>query len=96
MAKSKQLPKTCPACEEQLHVERLTCQRCDTSVEGSFSLPVLARLSTEDHDFLLRFFKSSGSLKEMAKQTGHSYPKVRNTLDDIIKEIKRLEPQKTH
>jgi hypothetical protein len=52
-----------------------------------YPLPVLARLSTEEQDFILRFVKSSGSLKDMAKQLSLSYPTVRNLLDDIIKKI---------
>ena len=85
------IPTLCPACTEKLHVEKLQCDGCGTSVAGKFALPVLLHLSLEEQDFLLRFIKSSGSLKEMAKQMGNSYPKVRNTLDDIISHIGELE-----
>ncbi len=87
----KKIPVNCPACSSKLDVAKLSCASCGTSVEGSFSLPILAQLPNEDIDFLLEFIKTSGSLKEMAKFTGHSYPKVRNTLDDIIKRLTVIE-----
>lgn len=39
----------------------------------------------------MEFIKSSGSLKDMAKEMGISYPTVRNLLDDLIEKIKQLE-----
>jgi hypothetical protein len=59
-----------------------------------FDLPGLARLSTENQDFILQFIKSSGSLKEMAKLLKLSYPTVRNRLDEIIEHIKNGEENK--
>ncbi|MCC5917409.1 MAG: DUF2089 family protein [Cryomorphaceae bacterium] len=91
MEKPNKVPTQCPACNTQLHVQRMHCGACGTSVEGSFSLPILVQLNADELNFLMQFIKSSGSLKEMAKHTGHSYPKVRNTLDDIIKKVKSLE-----
>jgi len=44
-------------------------------------------ISEEEQNFILQFFLSSGSLKEMALQMGNSYPTVRNKLDDIIQKI---------
>ncbi|MDR1370444.1 MAG: DUF2089 domain-containing protein [Dysgonamonadaceae bacterium] len=81
------LPCNCPSCQSVLKVRSLVCESCGTEVSGLYPLPVLARLSTEEQDFILRFVKSSGSLKDMAKQLSLSYPTVRNLLDDIIKKI---------
>ena len=85
------LPCNCPSCQSILKVRCLACESCGTEVSGLYPLPVLARLSTEEQDFILRFVKSSGSLKDMAKQLGLSYPTVRNLLDDIIEKIKHHE-----
>jgi hypothetical protein len=52
---------------------------------------LLAQLSVEEQDFVLKFVKNSGSLKDMAKDLGLSYPTVRNLLDDIIEKIKNYE-----
>jgi hypothetical protein len=60
-------------------------------VSGLYDLPVLARLSSDDQSFILQFVKSSGSLKDMAKHLGLSYPTVRNLLDEIIKKINTYE-----
>jgi hypothetical protein len=60
-------------------------------VTGSYDLPLLACLAEEDQQFILRFVKSSGSLKEMAAQMKMSYPTVRNLLNDIIYKIERHE-----
>lgn len=81
------LPCKCPSCQNQLKVKSLVCENCSTEVHGLYTLPVLAQLSTEEQDFILKFVKSSGSLKDMAKQLSLSYPTVRNLLDDIILKI---------
>lgn len=63
---------------------RLACPGCETLVSGSYPLPALARLSDDDQQFVLSFILSSGSLKQMARLYGVSYPTVRNRLDDLI------------
>lgn len=50
-------------------------------------------LSDEDLAFVKRFVLASGSLKEMAKAYGISYPTVRLRLDRLIQKIKLLEDQ---
>ena len=89
MANIPKLPISCPSCSDSLQVSQLTCPSCNTQVSGNnFPLPVLLQLPQEEQDFILRFFISSGSLKEMASQMGVSYPTVRNKLDDLIEKIK--------
>lgn len=85
----KQLPTECPSCGEKLAIKRLVCQACGTEVEGSYELPSLARISRADQEFVLQFVKASGSLKEMARLLGVSYPTVRNRLDDVIARLKQ-------
>lgn len=85
------LPCNCPSCQTELKVKSLKCEKCETEVHGLYELPVLARLSVEEQEFILRFVKSSGSLKDMAKQLELSYPTVRNLLDDIIEKITSYE-----
>jgi len=50
-------------------------------------------LSDEDLAFLKRFLLASGSLKELAKVYGISYPTVRLRLDRLIDKVKVLESQ---
>ena len=85
----KRLPLKCPACTSSLKVGRLFCEECQTEVSGSFSLPLLAKLSEEEQSFVLDFVRFSGSLKDMAKKMGISYPTVRNILDDIIEKLNK-------
>jgi hypothetical protein len=86
----KILPTICPSCQGDLKVQRLSCASCDTSVEGSFDLPILAQLSGDDQDFILKLIRASGSLKELAGQYGISYPTVRNRLDSLIEKIELI------
>ena len=54
-------------------------------------MPPLVSLPLEDQEFVLQFMKLSGSLKDMARLKGVSYPTIRNRLDDIIEKLKRHE-----
>lgn len=84
------LPVSCPSCGTALKVKRFACPACDTAVEGDFTLPVLARLTPDEQAFLLSFAECSGSLKDLARVHGVSYPTVRNRLDALIDRIKML------
>jgi hypothetical protein len=90
----KVLPAVCPSCNSQLNVKSLVCERCQTEIQGQYELPLLSRLSIDDQSFIIEFIKASGSLKEMAKLLGLSYPTVRNRLDEIIERIKPAEKSK--
>jgi hypothetical protein len=85
------LPTYCPSCHAQLKVKCLKCESCSTEVNGSYDLPVLALLSSDYQQFILRFVKNSGSLKEMASELKLSYPTVRNMLNEIIEKIESYE-----
>ena len=50
-------------------------------------------LSDEDRVFIKRFLLASGSLKELAKGYGISYPTVRLRLDRLIEKIKLADSQ---
>ena len=53
----------------------------------------LENLSDEDRSFIKRFVLASGSLKDLAKAYGISYPTVRLRLDRLIEKIKVLDSQ---
>jgi hypothetical protein len=84
------LPIVCPSCENSLWVSQMKCEQCSTEVNGNYDLPLYLKLNREEQDFILEFFISSGSIKEMAKQAGNSYPTMRNKMDDLIEKIKNL------
>ena len=84
------IPILCPSCDNSLNVSQMKCNHCDTTVNGNYDLPLYLQLSREEQDFILEFFLSSGSIKEMAKQAELSYPTMRNKMDDLIEKIKQL------
>lgn len=53
----------------------------------------LANLSDEDVTFIKRFVLASGSLKDLAKAYGITYPTVRLRLDRLIEKIRILDSQ---
>lgn len=85
------LPIICPSCDHTLNVSQMTCSSCETHVNGNYELPVLLKLSRDEQDFILNFFLSSGSIKEMSKQAELSYPTMRNKMDDLIEKVKKLQ-----
>lgn len=81
----------CPSCGGSLLVQRLWCEKCQLAVEGKMTMGTLARLQPEEQQFILEFVKASGSLKEIARRYGVSYPTVRNRLNELIGRLEQLE-----
>jgi hypothetical protein len=67
----------------RLVVQRLQIPELGIAVEGEFELPALARLSAEDQVFVAAFVKSHGSIKEMERLFGVSYPTIKNRLNRL-------------
>ncbi len=82
------LSTRCPYCFGKMAIQRLRCSVCSTEVDSDFSLSPLTDLSVEQQEFITQFVISSGSLKEMARILGVSYPTVRARLDRIIDTLK--------
>lgn len=61
-------------------VERVRLLGSQVALEGSFELPPLAQLSMEDQVFVTAFVGSHGSIKEMERLFGVSYPTIKNRL----------------
>ncbi len=61
------------------------------TIEGDFDLPPLARLRYEDQVFVSAFVRSHGSIKDMEKAFGISYPTVKNRLNRIIEQLPLVE-----
>ncbi len=71
----------------------VTKVRTDTgiSIQGEFELPPLARLRYEDQVFVSEFVRSHGSIKDMEKAFGISYPTVKSRLNRIIAQLQLVE-----
>jgi hypothetical protein len=65
------------------------------TIEGHFDLPPLARLTSEDQVFVAVFVKSHGSIKQMEKYFGISYPTVKNRLNRIGDQLRFVDVEST-
>ena len=74
----------CPICQDELGVTRLHCDACGTTIEGTFSLGPLQRLSQEQIQFVEAFIRSRGSLKDVGAELNMSYPTINNRLNEIL------------
>ena len=74
----------CPICNDTLHVTRLHCRNCDTSIEGHFSLGRLYQLSARQLSFIETFIKCEGKINRVEQEMGMSYPAVRSRLTEVI------------
>jgi len=61
------------------------------TIEGPFTLPPLAQLSAEDQVFVAAFVRCHGSIKQMEKYFGVSYPTIKNRLNKIGNELSFVE-----
>ncbi len=75
----------CPVCSSALKATRLSCNTCGTVIENDFTLSKFDRLSSEQLSFVEIFIKNRGSIKDIEKEMGISYPTVKAKLNDVIK-----------
>jgi hypothetical protein len=54
----------------------------------------LAYLDAQELEFITRFVLASGSLKEVAKQYGVSYPTLRGRLDKLIEKLRQARAER--
>lgn len=86
--KKRQLQE-CPVCSSKLKIVAYQCPGCRTRIEGSFT-PLegrLASLDVRDLEFVEQFVRVRGSIKEMEKVLGVSYPTVRGMLNAVIEKL---------
>ena len=64
-------------------VERIRLTAQDVAIEGHFEVPPLAQLTADDQTFVAAFVRCHGSIKQMEKFFGVSYPTIKNRLNRI-------------
>src|SRR3954464_11765639 len=64
-------------------VERVRLTDNGVAIEGGFEPPQLAQLSVEDQVFVTAFVRCHGSIKEMERIFGVSYPTIKSRLNRI-------------
>jgi hypothetical protein len=72
-------------------VERVRIADADIAVEGRFALPPLAQLAADDQVFVAAFVRCHGSIKQMEKYFGVSYPTIKNRLNRIGSQLSFVE-----
>lgn len=76
-------------------VERVRLADSEIAIEGVFELPELARLNLEDQVFITAFVRSHGSIKEMERIFGVSYPTIKARLTRLADNLKFIETNPT-
>jgi hypothetical protein len=72
-------------------IVRVRLTETGVTIEGPFALPPLAQLSAEDQVFVAAFVRCHGSIKQMEKYFGVSYPTIKNRLNKIGNELSFVE-----
>lgn len=76
-------------------VERVRLVEKGIAIEGQFELPQLARLSMDDQIFITAFVRSHGSIKEMERVFGVSYPTIKSRLTRIADRLEFVDTNPT-
>jgi hypothetical protein len=79
----KMVISRCPFCSQELVISRLTCQGCNTQIESKLTIPAFFRLPPDLQDFALTFLRCRGSIRDVEKELGISYPTVCKRLDMV-------------
>ena len=72
-------------------VERVRLAGSGIAIEGEFELPQLAQLNVEDQVFVTAFVRCHGSIKEMERIFGVSYPTIKSRLNRITQMLDFVE-----
>ncbi len=82
-----QLTQRSQQAESRIVIERVAIPDRGIAIEGAFELPQLARLSADDQVFVIAFLRSHGSIKEMERVFGVSYPTIKSRLSRIANSL---------
>jgi len=80
-------PTVCPVCGEAMQVTRLQCKQCGSELSGRFNVCRFCALPEKDLRFIETFLRCRGSIKDVERELGVSYPTVRNMLDNALRAL---------
>jgi hypothetical protein len=68
----------------ELLVTRLACPASGVTIEGTFSLGWIARLTPEQLEFVGQLLRNRGNVQRLAAELGIAYNTARNRMDEIV------------
>ena len=77
--------------QSKFEVDRIRLVDTGVAIEGPFTLPPLAQLPADDQVFVAAFVRCHGSIKQMEKYFGVSYPTIKNRLNKIGSQLSFVE-----
>jgi hypothetical protein len=77
--------------QARVEIDRVRLIDTGVAIEGPFTLPPLAQLPAEDQVFVAAFVRCHGSIKQMEKYFGVSYPTIKNRLNKIGSQLAFVE-----
>lgn len=80
-------PSICPVCGNNMDITRVHCSKCNTELTGKFTPCKFCTLEEKHMVFVETFLRCRGSIKEMEKALGVSYPTVRNMMDAALEAL---------
>lgn len=78
---------------EPFVVERVRLTGSNVAIEGNFDIPQLAQLDVEDQIFVMAFVRCHGSIKEMERIFGVSYPTIKSRLNRIARALEFVDTE---
>lgn len=82
--KTYHAPSQCPVCGGPMEVTKLSCPACGTELSGTFAPCRFCALEEKHLQFIEVFLRCRGSIKEVERTLGVSYPTVKNMLDAAL------------
>ncbi len=80
-------PSVCPVCGAAMQVTKLSCPACQSELAGRFAPCKFCALPEKELQFIEVFLRCRGSIKDVEKALGVSYPTVRGMLDGALKAL---------
>lgn len=74
----------CPICSGPVEITEISCSSCKSTIKGHFKPCKFCTLSQENKEFAEIFIKNRGSIKEIERELGISYPTVKSKLDSLV------------
>ena len=77
--------------QAHIEIERVRLVETGVVIQGPFALPPLAKLPADDQVFVAAFVRCHGSIRQMEKYFGVSYPTIKNRLNRIGNQLSFVE-----